>query len=203
MVGNNGQIFWAHKAVLIDIPFFRLRFASTDLNTPELTLVVDMCKPAVFEIFLPFLYQYPIEVSEMAPKDIFRLIALHELCEVSWRTIKHANAVMAVMIAWVEQVRDEKKMMWAKCLTNDVYNRGMKGSTLRKFLVWYTVFNGVGTDVDMEWLEKAVKHDYRFAADVAFYSSRLYNKEVSIREIAISGLRGTLYLAENGCAAAG
>ncbi|MCJ1435343.1 hypothetical protein MMC27_004715 [Xylographa pallens] len=197
-VGENRHLYWAHKALLVEIPFFRVRFASTNLGVPESTIEVDMCHPAVFDIFLQFLYQHPLKATDMVENDIFRLLALHEMCEIAWGTIKHANAVMAAMIAWVEQDREGERILWSRSLIKQIYGRGTQDSRPRKFLVWYVVTNAVGVDMDMKWLAKAVQHDSRFAADVTFYSSRLYNKDVSTREIAISGLRDSLYLAENG-----
>ncbi|MCJ1381406.1 hypothetical protein MMC17_004516 [Xylographa soralifera] len=201
-VGEQHRLFfWAHKALLADIPFFRSRFVSANVDNAEPIIGVDMLLPAEFEVILAFLYQHPPEVSELSLRRMLRLIPLHELCE-DWGAIRQANDMMTVMIAWIEQNRYGGEEVLCKPMITEIYDRGTKESKLRKFVVWYAVSKGVGIDMNLKWLEKAVQYDSRFAADVAFYSTRLQDKDVSVREIAISGLRGSLYITENGSSAA-
>ena len=105
-----------------------------------------------------------------------------------------ANTVMGVMIAWVEWNGERGKKLLNKSLIKETYDRSTEESKLRKFLVWYAVFSGVGITVDLEWLERTVRDDSRFAADVAIYSTRLYDKDASVKRIAITALRECLYI---------
>ena len=195
-VGPHGRIFMVHKALVADIPYFYLHFRSHDLNVAEPIFGLP-CSPLEIELFMPFLYGRPLEGPELSKTQAQRLLPLHELCDM-WGTARHANSVMAALVAWTVENRGGGVHLLTKGLVKQTYDRTTMDSKLRKFLVWYACYNGVGIEVDLEWLVKIGRWDARFASNVGVYSTRLQDKEVEVREIAISGLRGSLFLGESG-----